>query len=57
MTLRDINITRLIEFVYIKGRFMYELKKHPDNLELSNNAEDRRSLIYITLHVKGQFTF
>lgn len=44
MTLRDMNTSRLFKFVRIKGIIMVQIKKIQDNLELSNNAEDRRLL-------------
>lgn len=43
ITDRNINTRRVIKFVYMKGRFMVQ-EKNPDNLGLSNMAEDRRSL-------------
>lgn len=42
-----VSINILIKFVYVKGRIMVRMKKNPDNLELSNLAEDRISLMHI----------
>lgn len=41
------NTKILINIVCIKVRFMVQIKKNPNNVELSKIAEDRRSLKYV----------
>lgn len=36
-------LTLEIRIIYLKGRFMVQIKKNPDNLEISNLAKDRGS--------------